>query len=147
MTRRPVPTSPLQALALLSLVSACGRHEDTPEAAGIEPTPLEGVWEGSGDSGDVRLTFEGDSLYFYARDDFQYDTTIRMVPGSAPSEFHATILDSPRTTDSVGETVVAIYELDGDSLRLAAIGDVHAGSPSFDQALSSYRLRRVGAPR
>jgi len=113
------------------------------EAIASETPSLQGTWEGEGDSGKVSLTIAGDSLYFYARPDFQYDTTFVLVPGSDPPELHATILDSPRTTDSAGETVIAIYVLEGDTLELAAVNKSEGAS--FDNALSRYRLQRAVA--
>ena len=60
----------------------------------------------------------GNGLSAIFKIDFQYDTTFTPVPDTDPAELHATILDSPRTTDSEGELVVAIYEfVDGKLLQ------------------------------
>ena len=132
------------ASLLCCLQVACAEqpHSDPPPTS--EPHPLQGYWEGDGDSGEVSMTVAGNSLYFYARPDFQYDTTFELVPGTDPLELHATILDSPRTTDSVGEVVIAIYEFENGALNLAAV-DKSEGA-SFEKAISRYRLERAQAP-
>ena len=149
------PVAPFAALLCLALHAACAEQppaapspqpvpepELTPEPA-PEAHPLQGTWEGDGDSGAVTLTIAGDSLYFYARPDFQYDATFKLVPDSDPAELHATILDTPRTTDSQGELVVAIYEFEDGALTLAAVDKPEGATASFDNAISRYRLERV----
>ena len=130
----------------LCLQAACAQQppSESPEPPQArEPHPLQGYWEGDGDSGKVSLTVAGDSLYFYARPDFQYDTTFTLVPGSDPPELHATILDSPRTTDSEGELVIAIYAFEDGVLKLAAVDKPDGEPASFDEAISRYRFERV----
>jgi hypothetical protein len=139
------------SLPLLGLLVACAEQRPpeivpAPEPqAGPVASVLQGHWQSTGesDSGDCTLTIQGDSLYFYARPDFQYDATIELIPDTDPAEFHATILDTPRTTDSAGEVVVAIYALEDGGLRLAAVDKVEGEVPSFDRALSKYRFERV----
>lgn len=131
------------------LLLGCARQPPSPPLVtpATSATPglqsLEGIWEGDGDSGKVTLTIAGNSLYFYSRPDFQYDATFTLVSDTDPPELHATILDSPRTTDSEGELVVAIYTFENGTLHMAAIDKVDGVPASFDRAISRYRFERV----
>lgn len=127
----------------LCLLAACSKQSPSAPPVALESHPLQGYWEGDGDSGTVSMTIAGNSLYFYARPDFQYDTTFTLVPGTDPPELHATILDSPRTSDGAGELVIAIYEFEDGTLHLTAV-DKSDGA-SFDDALSRNRFERVEA--
>ena len=91
------------------------------------------------------MTIAGDSLYFYQRPDHQYDTTFTLVPGTDPPELHATILDSPRTSGSVGELVIAIYEFEDGTLNIAVVDKSDGEPASFDHATSRYRFERAQA--
>ena len=68
-----------------------------------------------------------------------------MAPGTDPPELHATIPDSPRTTDHVGELVIAVYELEDGILDIAVIDKKEGVPGSFDQGIGRYRLERVQA--
>jgi hypothetical protein len=129
----------------LCLHAACAQPPAPAPLPAPEPDLLQGYWEDDGDSGTVSMTIEGNSLYFYRRSDFQYDTTFTLVPGTEPLELHATILDSPRTTDSEGDLVIAIYEFEDGALNLAAI-DKPDEEASFDNVISRYRFERAQAP-
>ena len=80
-----------------------------------------------------------------ARPDFQYDTTFTLAEGTDPPELHATILDSPRTTDSEGELVVAIYEFDDGTLNLTVVDKTEDEPASFDDAIATYRFEKAPA--
>lgn len=127
----------------LGLHAGCAKQPPSALSPAPEPHPLEGTWEGTGDSGTVSMTILGNSLYFYARENFQYDATFTLVPGTDPLELHATILDTPRTTDSAGERVIAIYELEGGTLHIAAVDKSDGEPASFDDVISGYVLERV----
>ena len=129
----------------LCLHAACAKQPHSTPPAAPEPHRLQGHWEGDGDSGTVSMTIAGDSLYFYARPDFQYDAVFTLAPGTDPPEMHATILDTPRTVDSAGELVIAVYSLVGDTLDLAVVDKSDGRSPSFDQGIGRYLLQRVRA--
>jgi len=139
---------PLAATALslvgpclaLCLQAACAQQRTLPAP---DPRPLQGRWEAEGDSGTISVTIVGSSLHFYERPDHQFDTTFTLIPGSAPPELHATILDSPRTSGSVGERVVAIYEIEDGVLDIAAVDESDGRPASFENAISRYRLERV----
>lgn len=129
----------------LCLQAACAQ-QPSPAPPPIPAThPLQGTWEADTDSGKVSLTIEGNSLYFYERPDHQFDTTFTLAPDTDPPELHATILDSPRTSGSEGDLVVAIYAFEDGTLHLAAVDKVEGEPASFDKALSEYRLERVPA--
>jgi uncharacterized protein (TIGR03067 family) len=129
----------------LCLHAACAQQPSSEPAPIPESHPLQGTWESDGDSDTVSVTIAGNSLYFYRRPDFQYDTTFTLVPDSDPLELRATILDSPRTTDSAGDVVIAIYELEEGTLHLAAVDKVEGEPASFAETISDYRLERVQA--
>lgn len=129
----------------LCLHAACAKQPASEPAPIPESHPLQGYWESEGASDTVSMTIAGNSLYFYQRPDFQYDTTFTLIPGTDPQELHVTILDSPRTSDNAGEQVVAIYEFENDTLRLAAVNKPDGEPATFDHADSEYRLERVQA--
>ena len=58
---------------------------------------------------------------------------------------HATILDSPRTTDSAGELVIAIYEFEDGALNIAVVDKTDGAPLSFDDAIARYHFERVQA--
>ena len=82
------------------------------------------------------MTIEGDSLYYYRRPDFQYDTTFTLVPGTAPPQLIATILDSPRSTDSAGDEVYVVYKFEDETLTMAVFDENSEGPPGFDGGVS-----------
>ncbi len=129
----------------LCLHAACAKQPAIARRPAPEAHLLQGYWEDDGDSGTVSMTIAGDSLYFYERPDFQYDTTFTLAPGTAPPELHATILDSPRTTDSAGELVIAIYEFEEGTLNIAVVDKSDGEPASFDHASSRYRFERAQA--
>ncbi len=127
----------------LCLHTACAKQPPSAPPPAPELHRLQGYWEHDGDSGTVSMTIAGDSLYFYERPDFQFDTTFTLVPGTDPPELHATILDSPRTSGSVGELVIAIYEFEDGTLNIAVVDKSDGEPASFDNVISQYRLERV----
>ena len=129
----------------LGLLAACAQ-QPTPDPTPLPAShPLQGTWKGDDGSDKVTVTIEGSSLYFYRGPDFQYDASIALIPDTDPPEFHATILDTPRTTDSQGELVVAIYAFENDTLHLVAISDPEGERSFDDNVLSRYYLERVPA--
>lgn len=122
----------------LCLLAACAQPPAFETTPAPEAQRLQGTWK----EGDVSVTIEGNSLYFYQRPDFQYDTIFELIPDTEPAQLRATILDSPRTTDSEGDVVYAIYAFEGEVLRLAAIDTSEGVTPSFDDVDSQYRLER-----
>jgi hypothetical protein len=127
----------------LGLQAGCAKPAPPAPLTAAEPNPLEGDWEADDESGPVQMTIAGDSLYFYARPDFQYDALFTLAPDLDPPELHATILDSPRTTDGAGEHVLAIYELVEDTLNIAVVEKSDGVRPSFDGATARYRFEKV----
>jgi len=150
--RNSIGTGGLFFAPCLGLIAACAQQPSQEVAVEVVPAPplpadhpLQGSWEEETDSETISVTIEGNSLYFHRRPDFQYDTIFTLVPDSDPLELRATIIDSPRTTDSVGEVVTAIYAFEGDTLHLAAVDKVEGEPASFDEASDRYRLQRVQA--
>ena len=127
----------------LCLHAACAKQHPSEATPVPESHPLLGTWEGDGNSGKVTVTIEGNSLHFYERPDFQYDTAFTLVPGTDPQQLRTTILDTPRTSDGAGDVVIAIYEFEGETLHLAAVDKVEGEAASFDDATNQYRLERV----
>lgn len=127
----------------LSLQPSCARQSPDTIPAAPDLQALQGYWEDSRGSEPVKMTITGDSLYFYERPDFQYDTTFTLPPDTDPPEIHATILDTPRSTDSAGELVVAIYKLEKDTLQISVVDKVEGQQPSFDEAISQYLFQRA----
>lgn len=127
----------------LGLLAACAKQLPSAPPLDPGPHPLQGRWEGDGDSAGVTMTIAGDSLYFYARPDFQYDTIFTLAPDTDPPELHATILDSPRTTDSVGERVIAIYAFKDGALDIAVVDKPDGAPVSFDKNIARYHFARA----
>ena len=128
----------------LGLLAACAQQPAPAPTPLPDSHPLQGYWEGDDEGGDrVSLTIEGSSLYFYRREDFQYDASIALIPDTDPAEFHATILDTPRTVDSQGDVVVAIYAFENGTLHLVAVSDPEGERSFDDNVISRYRLERV----
>lgn len=122
MSLADFPAAPLAFVGLgLCLQAACAQQPPSAPPPAPDPRPLQGRWESETGSGTISMTIEGDSLYFYERPDHQFDTTFTLVPGTDPPELHATILDSPRTTDNAGELVIAIYELEDGVLAVCRL--------------------------
>lgn len=130
----------------LGLLAACARPPRSTPPHAPEPHALQGYWETDGASDPTQLTVEGDTLWFYRGDDFQYDATFTLVPETDPPELHATILDTPRTTDSVGELVIAVYDLTDGVLDIAVVDKSDGKPTSFDQGIGRYRFERIQAP-
>ena len=128
-------------LGLLGMAACSGAANETKEPV-PKPETLQGSWEDTLGENRSRLEIQGASLYFYDRPDFQYDTTFQLTPGTNPMEFQATILDSPRTTDSDGEVVTAIYAFEEGLLKVAVVSKEEGKTPSFEDSISQYLFRR-----
>jgi hypothetical protein len=131
---------------LLCLAAGCAEPPPAPTGPAPEPHLLQGHWDARNESDEYWMNIEGDSLYYYSRPDFQYDTTFKLIPGADPPQLRATILDTPRSTDSAGEVVFVIYELADDSLTMGVFDENGEGPPSFDEVVSLNEFVR-GEPR
>ena len=113
---------------LLCLYAGCAKHPPVVSGPAPEAHALQGYWEVKGESDKTSITIDGDSLYFYARPDHQFDTTFTLVAGTDPPQLRAAILDSPRTSGSAGEVVLAIYKIEDETLTM----DVVDGSSRYE---------------
>jgi hypothetical protein len=122
---------------VLCLQTGCAAR---PPAAS-ELQRLQGYWEGDGAAGPCSITITGNSLHFYARTDFWFETTFALPAGTDPQQLHATIKNSAPPTNGVGEVVFAIYKIEGGTLTLAVEGN--EPPKTFAGASAHYNLRKV----
>lgn len=114
---------------------------------------LQGTWEGVvvGDDshGRITITITGDAFHFHRDTNFWFATKIVLPPKTEPRQLHATIKECAKgQEDSVGKTVVAIYNVEAGRLTLATRGGGGEDVPksfdaSEDKGISRYELRRV----
>ncbi len=120
---------------LLLLQAACS----APAAVDSELNDrLQGYWEGQGSSGDYSITITGDSLYYYARPDFQFDTTFTLPAGTDPQQLHATLHG-----EDEGEVVHALVKIEEGILSLAVNENADGTPESFELASTRYDLQRA----
>jgi hypothetical protein len=102
---------------------------------------LQGYWEGDGAAGKCSITITGNSLHFFSRTDFWFETTFALPAGTDPLQLHATIKNSAPPTNGIGEVVFAIYKIEDGTLTLA----VEGGEPpkTFAGASAHYNLKKV----
>src|ERR1041384_4391474 len=96
------------ALSLAALFTAC---QSTPTRT-AELKRLQGHWGGDGAAGKCSITITGNSLHFYARTNFWYETTFTLPAGTDPQQLHATIKDSSPPTNGIGQVVFAIVKIE-----------------------------------
>jgi uncharacterized protein (TIGR03067 family) len=123
------------ALSFAALFTAC---QSTPTRTAAELRPLQGYWEGDAAAGKSSITITGNSLHYYARTDFWFETTFTLPAGTDPQQLHATIKNSSPPTNSIGQVVVAIFKIEDGTLTLAYNQDPE-GSP---EPFSTTRTRR-----
>ena len=129
------------ALSLAALFTAC-QSTPTQTAAGLKR--LQGYWGGDGAAGKCSITITGNSLHFYVRTDFWYETTFTLPAGTYPQQLHATIKDcSPPTTNAIGKVVFAICKIEDGTLTLAEDDMSNKPPKIFSSASSLYVLKRV----
>ena len=126
------------ALSLAALFTAC---QSTATRTAVELKRLQGYWEGDGAAGKCSITITGNSLHFYARKDFWFQTTFALPAGTDPMQLHATIKNSAPPTNGIGEVVFAIYKIEDGTLTLAVEGN--EPPKTFDGASSLYVLKKV----
>ena len=129
------------ALLFAVLFTAC-QSKPTPTAA--ELSRLQGHWEGDAAAGKSSITITGNSLRYYARTDFWFETTFTLPAGTNPQQLRATIKDSsPPTNNSVGKVVYAIFKIEDGTLTLAE-DDMSDELPrTFHGATSRYNVKKV----
>lgn len=99
---------------------------------------LQGYWEGQNPSGDYSITIAGDSLFYYARPDFQFDTTFTLPAGTDPQQLHAEFHG-----ENEGEIVHALVKIEDGILSLAVNENADGTPVSFELASSHYDLHRA----
>lgn len=152
-----VPSLLLSGFCLLGILQAGCARRPTPTV----PTALQqlqGTWSGIVVNGPPkeRLTIRvtGDSFDFLRDTNFWFDTTITLPPGTEPQRLHARIRKTaPGQEDSIDQSVVAIFKVEGETLILATRGGGPDDPPltGFDlsegKGLTRYELQRVPTSR
>ena len=134
------------ALLVPCLLLGLQASDDTHSPTASDLERLQGYWEGDGAAGQCSITITGNSLHFFAREDFWFETTFVLPAGADPRQLHATIKDSSPPANGIGQVVYAIFQIEDDELILAV--DDGSGEPpeSFDDASSRYTLRKAPLP-
>jgi uncharacterized protein (TIGR03067 family) len=126
----------------------CAANEST--NAGLQR--LQGTWEGFSLSPEkpdgppvkgtstITVTITGNSLHYYARTDFWFETTFTLPAGTHPQQLHATI---KRGANSIGQVVVVIFKIEDGTLTLATDNGSGEALKVFEGAPNRYELRRV----
>ena len=146
----------LMPCLLLGLQSGCATRPPTaselqrlspPTATELQPElqSLQGYWEGDGAAGPCSITITNNSLHFYARKDFWFETTFALPAGTDPMQLHATIKNSAPPTNGIGEVVFAIYKIEDGTLTLAVEGE--EPPKTFAAASAHYILKKVQPQR
>lgn len=158
--RSRVPSLVLSGLSLLGILQAgcAGRSTPTAPTAPTALQQLQGTWSGIVVNGPPkeRLTIRvaGDSFHFFRDTNFWFDTTITLPPGTDPQRLLAKIRKTAAgQEDSIDQSVVAIFKIEGETLILATRGGGPDDPPptGFDIAegrgLTRYELQRVQPSR
>ena len=136
---------------LICLQAGCTTRPPTtspelqPLQSSSELQRLQGYWEGDGAAGPCSITITGNSLHFYARKDFWFQTTFALPAGTDPMQLHATIKNSAPPTNGIGEVVFAIYKIEDGTLTLAVEGN--EPPKTFAGASAHYNLKKVQPQR
>lgn len=131
---------------LLCLLAGC--KTDQPSAAALQR--LQGYWDGELLGGAVKcsITVTGDSLYFYSRPDFWYQTTFTLPAATDPQQLRATITDTaPSATNGIGKVIIAILKIEDGTLTLAVNQDSDGPPPKAfpsetNSVIARYDLKR-----
>ena len=95
------------------------------------------------------ITIKGNSLFFYARPGFWYQTTFTLPAGTDPQQLHATLRKGPNPKDSsIGQVVVAIVKIEDGVLSLAVNQDPQGPVPNTfvvetNSMIVRYDLKKV----
>jgi hypothetical protein len=135
------------ALALLvaAVFIAC---QSAPARRAADLSPLQGYWEGYGPGGECSVTISGNSLRFYARPDFWFETTFILPAGTDPQQLHATIIkESSPEQANIGTVVVTIFKIEDGTLTLGVLEDFEGplANPvigDWDLAMDQYYLKK-----
>jgi hypothetical protein len=147
MLRRAIDFTAL-SLPCLLLCLLAGCKTNPPIAAGLKD--LQGHWEGGG-AGSIKcsITIKGNSLHFYSRTDFWYETTFTLQAGTEPRQLRATIKHTaPSATNSIGQVVTAIFKIEQGTLTLAVNQDPEGPPPKvfpteLNGVIARYDLKKA----
>ena len=116
---------------------------------------LQGYWERDGAGSKCSITITDNSLHYYERPDFWFETTFTLPTGTEPQQLHATIKDCSPPADSIGQVVFAFFKIEDGTLTLAVIEDFKRPPPNpvitdsdwtiieSDWTLDRYYLQRI----
>ena len=124
---------------LICLQAGCTTRP--PATSELQLQHLQGYWEGDGAAGPCSITIKGNSLHFYARKDFWFETTFALPAGTDPKQLHATIKNSAPPTNGLGEVVFAIYKIEDGTLTLAVEGN--EPPKTFSATSAQYIVKKV----
>ena len=140
-------TAPSLLLLCVLLCLQAGCKTSQPNTAALRR--LQGHWEGGGAGGiKCSITITGNSLHFYSRPDFWYETTFTLPAGTHPQQLRATIKNSAPPTNSVGHVVVATLKIEGGTLTVAVNQDPEGPPPKAfpsdpNGVIARYDLKKV----
>ncbi len=140
-------TAPSLLLLCVLLCLQAGCKTSQPNTAALRH--LQGHWEGGGAGGiKCSITITGNSLHFYSRPDFWYETTFTLPAGTNPQQLRATIKNSAPPTNSVGHVVVAALKIEGGTLTVAVNQDPEGPPPKAfpsdpNGVIARYDLKKV----
>ena len=137
-------------LLLAMFFTAC---QSPPTQTGGNLKRLQGYWEGDGSGGKYSITISDDSLFYYGRADFWFETTFTLPAGTDPQQLHATIVkDNSADQSDIGTVIVAIYKIENGTLTLAVNQDsdgsaLNSFSSEANGSIARYDLKQVQPPK
>jgi len=127
----------LMPCLLLGLQAGCKTNPPT----ATELQRLQGYWE-SVPPAKNSITITGNSLHYYARTDFWYETTFTLTAGTDPQQLHATVKRCSYP-DSIGKVVIALFKIEDGTLSLAYLQTGAAPKNFEDEEADRFKLRKV----
>ena len=141
-------TAPSLLLPCVLLFLQTGCKTSQPNTAALRH--LQGHWEGGGAGGiKCSITITGNSLHFYSRTDFWYETTFTLPASTEPRQLRATIKHTaPSATNSIGQVVTAIFKIEQGTLTLAVNQDPEGPPPKafpteMNGVIARYDLKKT----
>ena len=136
-------------LSTAALFTAC-QSTPTPTAAALKS--LQGYWVGVGSESNTSITITGNSLHYYSRTDFWFETTFTLPAGTDPQQLRVTIKDCSPPKNPIGKVVLAIFKIEDGILTLANFGDLDADGPpkspkSFEDERNQLTVLRKVQPQ
>ncbi|MBN1655592.1 MAG: hypothetical protein JXA30_17630, partial [Deltaproteobacteria bacterium] len=139
----------LVSLAITAFEVGCTNGEDTGSSGGGSCSALDGTWEGdeidsSGNSiGSIELEVKGSKIEVTISGSYyeyeQYTLNARCEENTTPHRLNGTITDSS-SERAIGQPFYAIYEVNGDTARLAGLKPAAKVYPTDFYAGKGQRL-------